>query len=295
MSKHFTRPDQKQQRLAVGPLTNEPEQTQKAFSTFNLHFSPIPLPTSSDWLGCHTEKGQSFSQFRTTCKPPTKSKKNFYIQPLNHNLPSQTLSLLLNFAQAFFPKQVSFTLLDPIDLPSLKIKQRINSGITQYNAAAILKKLQKGLNINAYAMIGVMLDDIYHNEQNNFVFGLGSGASKTGVFSFARYDEAFYGNAENLGLLEYRAVKVMIHEMCHMFGMAHCVYFHCLMNGSNHIDETDAKPFWLCPVCARKVCFTLGLEVGEWYSGVLGVIQRAGSFFEPAGQWYTERLRYLAG
>ena len=156
-----------------------------------------------------------------------------------------------------------------------------------------MRKLQENLNINAYAMIGVMADDIYHNEQNNFVFGLGSAAIKTGVFSFARYDEAFYGNDENVELLEFRAVKVMIHEMCHMFGMAHCIYFHCLMNGSNHIGETDAKPFWLCPVCARKVCYVLGLEVAEWYSRILDIIQRAGVYFGPAGEWYSERLKYI--
>ena len=41
----------------------------------------------------------------------------------------------------------------------------------------------------------------------------------------------------NLDTVTYRACKVMVHEVCHMFGIKHCVYFHCLMNGSNHDEE----------------------------------------------------------
>lgn len=292
MSKKFIVPGQKQQKQAIGPLSSESQINQKALSSFHLHFNPIPAPSSSDWLGCHTEKGQSFESFRQTSRLPSNSKKIFYIQPLNDSLNPSTLHKLHEFASTFFPK-VSFSLRDPMNLGQLKVKNRLNSGVLQYNAGTILKKLQKNLPIDAYAMIGIMLEDIYHNEHNNFVFGLGSGKSKTGVFSFARYDEGFYGGSENFDLLEYRAVKVMIHEMCHMFGMAHCIFFHCLMNGSNHIDETDAKPFYLCPVCIRKVCYVMKLDVDQWYRGIIELAARAGRYFEPATEWYSARLSYI--
>ena len=32
-----------------------------------------------------------------------------------------------------------------------------------------------------------------------------------------------------------RSCKVLAHEACHMFGIEHCVWFRCLMNGSNHL------------------------------------------------------------
>jgi archaemetzincin len=33
-------------------------------------------------------------------------------------------------------------------------------------------------------------------------------------------------------------MKVLTHETGHLFGLAHCVYFHCVMNGSNHLQKT---------------------------------------------------------
>lgn len=50
-----------------------------------------------------------------------------------------------------------------------------------------------------------------------------------------------------------RAMKVSAHELIHTFGVHHCIYYECLMNGSNHLDETDARPVELCPVDLRKM------------------------------------------
>jgi hypothetical protein len=38
-----------------------------------------------------------------------------------------------------------------------------------------------------------------------------------------------------------------------MFGIEHCVWFRCLLNGSNHFAESDARPSHLCPVDLRKL------------------------------------------
>lgn len=40
-------------------------------------------------------------------------------------------------------------------------------------------------------------------------------------------------------LTEYRSMKTACHELCHVFGMTHCPYFECLMNGSNLMNEAD--------------------------------------------------------
>jgi archaemetzincin len=39
--------------------------------------------------------------------------------------------------------------------------------------------------------------------------------------------------------------------------MHHCIAFRCLMNGSNHQEERDARPLYLCPVCLRKLYWNL--------------------------------------
>lgn len=32
-----------------------------------------------------------------------------------------------------------------------------------------------------------------------------------------------------------------------------CIWYRCLMNGSNHLGEADARPLHLCPVDLRKL------------------------------------------
>jgi hypothetical protein len=63
-------------------------------------------------------------------------------------------------------------------------------------------------------------------------------------------------------LTEYRSMKTACHELCHVFGMTHCPYFECLMNGSNLLNEADAKPFLLCPICLRKLDAYFSLQEG---------------------------------
>ena len=81
------------------------------------------------------------------------------------------------------------------------------------------------------------ITDLYPRDEWNFVFGLASIKDRTGVFSFARYDPRFFEPKEYIPKYDeifWRAAGVMAHETCHMFGMRHCIYFDCLMNGSNH-------------------------------------------------------------
>lgn len=64
-------------------------------------------------------------------------------------------------------------------------------------------------------------------------------------------------------LMVYRCLKTACHELCHVFGITHCPYFECLMNGSNLIEEADKKPFALCPLCLRKIETYLELNTVE--------------------------------
>ena len=46
----------------------------------------------------------------------------------------------------------------------------------------------------------------------------------------------------------------MVHEIGHMFGLAHCIYYECTMNGSNGSFELDYVPNrTLCPICLAKL------------------------------------------
>ena len=45
-----------------------------------------------------------------------------------------------------------------------------------------------------------------------------------------------------------------------MLGLAHCVYFACLMKGSNHLAETARRPFHVCPICLRKLQHAIAFD-----------------------------------
>ncbi|CAD7929320.1 unnamed protein product [Amoebophrya sp. A25] len=62
-----------------------------------------------------------------------------------------------------------------------------------------------------------------------------------------------------------RAAKVMAHELCHCFGMKHCIFFNCLMQGSNSGPEAERKPHFLCPVCLTKLFYSLEFSAVDRY------------------------------
>ena len=63
-----------------------------------------------------------------------------------------------------------------------------------------------------YCILGITMEDIHHNKLKNWIFGLGSKEHKAGIFSLARYNPCFYGEAEPPNLSEiliYRATKAI--------------------------------------------------------------------------------------
>ena len=75
-----------------------------------------------------------------------------------------------------------------------------------------------------------------------------------GLFSFARDAD---GVPSQSARFLRRCGMVLCHEATHCFGIRHCVYASCIMNGSNHLEESENRPFSACPVDVRKIQLTL--------------------------------------
>jgi archaemetzincin len=117
---------------------------------------------------------------------------------------------------------------------------------------------------------------------------------RVGVFSFARYDPVFYSESRGSRyqkLLLRRSAEVLVHETAHMFLLAHCIYFKCVMNGSNHLQESDSRPLSLCPVCLRKLQSSIGFTVATRYHRLQQFYSNAGFIFEQ--DWVTRRLKKI--
>ncbi|KAK6509669.1 hypothetical protein TWF481_004400 [Arthrobotrys musiformis] len=50
-----------------------------------------------------------------------------------------------------------------------------------------------------------------------------------------------------------RICKTASHELLHCFGIDHCTYYACMMQGTTSILEDTRQPFYLCPVDQAKV------------------------------------------
>ncbi len=91
----------------------------------------------------------------------------------------------------------------------------------------------------------------------NFVFGEASSARRAAVFSTARLDPRFYGEAGDEAALLRRAITEAVHELGHVFGLGHCERPRCVMWFSNTLSETDRKGSEFCTRCARELGLTV--------------------------------------
>ena len=139
---------------------------------------------------------------------------------------------------------------------------------------------------------------IYPDETFSFVFGLANVMTQAGIFSFHRYSPEFNGDEvssaeERANLMLYRACKVMTHEIGHMFGIRHCTYYECGMNGCNHIQESQSRPLYYCVICFRKLQHAIGFDVCERYRALAEVCEEFGGLFLTDAKWFRHRLEDL--
>jgi len=297
---HFVVPDQKAREAALGSLAKAPKEIKNALSAIIPLFKPVPKPSLNDWLANHNEEGQSYNDYVSEPKNYVdKKRKVIYVQPLEESIDKEFVEKLRKFTQAFY-FGLEVKVLPYFDVQKQNIGHRINewSGKLQYNASNILRNIEKKLPADAFCMIGICLTDLYPRDEWNFVFGLASIRNRTGVFSFARYQESFYEekqtkNVTDNSKLIWRSSKVMVHEIGHMFGIGHCIYYSCVMNGTNHLEENDNRPIFLCPVCLRKLQHNIGFGILERFEALKKVSYELGGMFQDAGKWCEKAIQLI--
>jgi len=60
-----------------------------------------------------------------------------------------------------------------------------------------------------------------------------------------------------------------------------------MMNGATHLEEAS-KPFYLCPVCLRKLQHAIGFSFAERYKNLGAVCKELGNEFLEASKWYNQ-------
>ncbi|XP_068161880.1 archaemetzincin-2 [Antennarius striatus] len=265
-------------------------------------FQLITLHSDSDWIAAHPEKSQDFESFyRDPNRKIPNSKNNIlYIQTIGSfgevgPMTDQYVEWLREYCQVFF-YGLTVKLLPAVTVAETGCSFRVNSNShnLQILTGDLLRFLHHRIPEDAFCVIGITMIDLYPKDSWNFVFGQASLSMGMGVFSFARYDDNFYSSSYAGRLkkclkpkqgdysvfdgyytppitssLLLRSCKTMTHEIGHMFGIKHCQWLNCVMQGSNHLDESDRRPLDFCPICLRKIQVAINFKIAERYKALL--------------------------
>ena len=291
----FKIPNKQVRRGAIGNIDKLPEHSlKKILRTAENFHKPIYAPEEGDWLLSQKEYGQTFKIFlKDSYNLISKQRNIIYINPLQE-MPQEFLENISLYCQSFFyPMQVK--IIKIVSLEALNVKSRINNKKIQYHTGQINSKMIKYLPNDAHCLISILLDDLYPDENWNYVFGIAS-YSKRGAFSFARFSDSFFDKNKSFAFdnyLLYHSCNTLTHEICHTFGIKHCIYYICLMNGYNSLEEAEKQTLYECPVCLRKLQYSIGFDPLERYKKLLEVTKKFGGYFEKACKWYEKRINSI--
>lgn len=282
---------------ALGNLEGVPERWRGAL-TSDEHIPRLGPPQPGDWLAEHHEPGQTFREYVASHpNRPHGTRRVVYLLPLGSLamplLP--TLEVLRDYQSRYFGLETR--VLPEVPVTALQAQRRINrqTGKQQLLAPDLIEALKLRLPRDACALLGLTLADLYPDPRWNFVFGQASLAERVGVYSFVRFHPSFYGEpvaADTPGLVARRSLKLMVHETGHLFGLLHCKYYGCFINGSNHLAETDSRPMHACPVCLRKLQWALGFEPLARYARLHDFYREHA--LDAEAEWVKRRLAAIA-
>eukprot|EP00062_Callorhinchus_milii_P004593 gi/632943134/ref/XP_007886790.1/ PREDICTED: archaemetzincin-2 [Callorhinchus milii] len=270
-------------------------------------FKPIELHSESDWIRSHSEAKQDFYMFCSSQSRllPVPGKSTIYIQAIGvfGDLETTTIKYinwLKEYCERFY-YGLKVKLLPPVPVSATACTFRVNtySHNLQIYTAHILKYLKNKKPKDAFCIVGITMIDLYPEDSWNFVFGTASLTEGIGIFSFARYDDNFYTAGykgklkKNIHLdpkdysvfdgyytppitskLLLRSCKTLTHEIGHIFGIKHCQWLQCIMQGSNHLEESDRRPIDLCPICLRKLHYAIHFDIKKRYKALLEWIEQ---------------------
>ena len=229
-------------------------------------------PKPGDWMAAHPEPAQNFQEYvRSVPNRPTRARHTLVLVPVGplDEKARGRLKVLADFLGVYYTLPVRTEA--GADLAGVKSRERTWGAKkwTQYLTGDVLQKvLRPRVKADAFCVLGVTMEDLYPEESWNYVFGQASLAGRVGVYSLVRFYPAFWGEAETPEADEKglrRSLQTLVHETGHMFGVNHCQAYECVMNGSNSLAESDARPIHLCPECLKKFRWNTGFGVVELY------------------------------
>jgi archaemetzincin len=255
---------------------------------------PLPGPSPGDWLAEHREKGQRFRQYLAAGPVRRDAERSTIHLCLLGDFTEpqeQVLTLTREYLGLFFDVPVQIRRRVPLaEVPVRARRTHPAWGDEQVLSTYVLREvLGPDRPDDALAYLALTAADLWPGEGWNFVFGQANLRRRVGVWSLYRNGDPGGGEEVYRRCLR-RTLMTATHETGHVLTLKHCTAYRCLMNGSNHQAERDARPLHPCPVCLRKLLWNLQAEPVPY-------LRRLEAFCRQHGlgeaDWYTRAVASL--
>ncbi|MCW3162687.1 archaemetzincin [Chryseobacterium oryctis] len=226
------------------------------FETISFNDIKLSDPKPGTWRYERNEKFQRFEDFQKSKKIKPEPKKNtIYLQPIGefNALQKQQIELTKEYLKIYFQLETKILSTLSNNIFPESTRRIFKDGQEQILAGYILDSiLIKRKPKDAIILMGITEKDLYPKPEWNYVFGLASYENGVGVTSMFRF---YNGNLSESNFNESleRLLKISSHEIGHMFGISHCLNANCVMNGTNHLPETDSHFARACSLCQQKL------------------------------------------
>ena len=247
---------------AIAACTSAPKTELEVIDKLKILDKPMKKPAMDEWLFEHKEAGQTLADYqKLTPAKPNEQQHVIYLQPIGTFTAEQDslMQFTAEYVGLFFNLETIVLKTLPESLIP-KQKRRMNQGIEQLLTRYILDSLLNDVPKNALVTMAITAKDLYPSPNWNFVFGEANIAKRKAVSSIFRYPDTTLAAAQNRTLCLDRLIKTSAHEIGHMFSCLHCIHAQCVMNGSNHLPESDAQPNALCSECLKKLSPILAFD-----------------------------------
>ncbi|CAF1306162.1 unnamed protein product [Rotaria sp. Silwood1] len=299
----FRVPKEKDINEALGNDASFSNEFKRSFNSL-----PHPT-SDLDWLANYKEKGQTYKRFLNQCpfvNNNSSSQKYIYLTLLDNDNRLSLLNIdrLIDYTQKFFQMEIKLLPLftnfnwnekkktwictmksknDSIKDITLRTRYNSTSEHSQICVHNILNLLKTSLPNDARCLVAITLHDLYSDESDLFIAGLCYGNRSVAIFSFFRYDPRLEFSEEfwydwkikkiktklMSTIILLRSCRLLTHEIGHLLGIDHCIYYACLMNGSGHLEEDFSQPLFLCPIDLRKLLQLTNFDFIERYEQLL--------------------------
>lgn len=225
------------------------------FETIASNDVKLSSPKPGEWRYKRDEKYQTFEDFEKSKKIiPIKDRNIIYLQPIGefNDLQKKQIKLTKEYLTSFF--QLETRVLTPLSNKIFpKSSKRIKDEHEQVLAGYVLNDvLMDRKPKDAVVLMGITEKDLFPKPEWNYVFGMASYGNGVGVTSMYRFANGELTESNFSKSLE-RLLKTSSHEIGHMFGISHCLNANCVMNGTNHLPETDTHFARACSLCQQKL------------------------------------------